>query len=192
MISFCRKAKVRYFGVESEVGVRMSGLSAKEMELLQAALPSLPDSYLLCAKEYDLLGLSYGFFNFSPIGFETNTLLDSLKLAATAANPYLEYFNSIEAHHVASWDVSPIGVMGAKSPAKGEVILLNVDCPPVTHWTLSSDFMTFMLAVFHLGEVQHVLDGNDALEEFRSRIAVLDPNQQFWDGWRVVAETTFL
>ncbi len=164
------------------------GLTDAEAATLTQNLPTLPESYLRCARQFRLLGVRIAGFSLSPMS-SRGSLVEALSRANSADNPAQARLSEEGLMQIGVSDSERVVVAcrGSQLP-EGTVLsfhLFDADEPPAL---LAPDFERFLLYAGNLLEISLTLTGRKAMDAFEERLAELDASVEMVDGWWEIAE----
>jgi hypothetical protein len=174
-----------------EILLRTPGCTPDELDKLGEALPGLPESYLSVAARVALPNVSIGYLNLAPGRRQDGSLLKRLTHANSSAWPLWEFVDQQNLYHVADYEGDMICVVREGSPNVGEVLRVDLSCPPTPnlHRTAQS-FEQLLLGFGNLHE-QHIAErfGPEVIDEvLTSMQAELGLDEEQMEDWTWVAE----
>ena len=175
--------------------LRPSALSDEEIGLLRSEL-ALPESYLECARQFDLRGMSLGYFQIGPYRQDV-PLLDQLRQVNAETS-----FETLTREHlvvVGGLDADLVCVVSNEGAVPGQVAVVSIENgPPVTAKTIASSYGEFMLAAGSLWRLGLEVEEKEqsipkpAVEGFLRDLRGLLADQSIAEAWRSFAEELLL
>jgi hypothetical protein len=150
-----------------EILLRSPGCSPTEITELRAALPGLPESYLSVAERVSLPNVSIGYLNLAPGRRQDGSLLKRLTHANSSAWPLWGFVAKNGLYHVADYEGDMICVVREGRPNAGEVLRMDLSCPPTPELHRTAQSFEQLLLGFGSLREQHVEErfGPEAIDE---------------------------
>jgi hypothetical protein len=114
----------------NEIRLLKPGCTTNEIVRIREELPGIPESYLSVAAQVALPNVSIGFLNLAPGWPQDGSLPDRLVDANNPRWPLWEFVDYHDLYHVAEYEGDMICVVRDNQSRAGEVIRMDLSCPP--------------------------------------------------------------
>ena len=170
------------------------GISDTQLTHLNEILPELPESYTKCLKKYTIFDVDVGYFDLTPISWDTDSIVDSLIKAQSVEESFLPrlILDPLDLYWIGNNNNDTIYVAGKNSPyAEGEIVAIHefiLDAEEKDYESykslLAKDFEQFLIIAGNLNEVHRLnLDSDLAKAEMLQRLKALNVDEKYHDGW---------
>lgn len=175
--------------IKNEILLCSPGCSEAQISQLIHALPNIPESYLRCIRQFNLFGVSIGYFRLWPGILVGDDFIQGLiKTNLSESNPVLQFLQRNGLYEVATWDTAPIAVASRTSNNRnGKVFLINCENDRIFVSPLAKDFEDFLLIAGNLDEIRdRLLQAHEAMkpiEEFSKCLETFHVEKETKDLW---------
>lgn len=147
----------------------------------------LPEEYIEVAGKIALLGKEIGPFTLWPSVFGSDSFVESLFAANSAANPHHRFLERWAAYAIACFEAEPIAVVQDGQPNAGAVLKFNLGHPDMPARKIADSFTQFLLIAGSLEMARAAGEGKEVLDAFIQDVASAY-NAELAESWRTIGE----